>query len=116
MQPLAALLDSAWGGEDYAHALDAQRAKVEDSSLTPAAHVLAEMHEHGQTFFQWAAAKAEQHRQYFLERPLDEAMQQEFAELANRSLQAQKHIEESDTGTFEEFLGQYYAQYVCCQS
>lgn len=115
LAPIAALLDSAWGGDHYAQAIGAQRAKVRDSSLTPAAHVLAEMHTHGQTFFQWAQGKAEQHRRYFLERPLEEEVQREFAELAELSLVAQRKIEESDSGSFEDFLARYFSQYTFCQ-
>ena len=115
MAPLADLLDSAWQSQDYRRALDAQRAKVNGEQLTPAAHMLAEMRERGQSFFEWAADKAEQHRQYFLERPLDEAAQQEFARLAEKSLLGQRAVEAADTGSFEDFLGHYYSQYTFCQ-
>ncbi|GAB2514238.1 glutamate--cysteine ligase [Microbulbifer agarilyticus] len=112
--PLAELLDSAWQSEDYARAVDVQRDKISGKTLTPAAHMLAEMHEHGQTFFQWAKDKAEQHREYFIERPLSEAEQAEFTRLAEESRQKQEAVEAADSGTFEDFLGKYYAQYVFC--
>ncbi|MFC6633738.1 glutamate--cysteine ligase [Microbulbifer taiwanensis] len=115
MEPIADLLDSAWGGDDYRRALAAQRAKVSGEALTPAAHMLAEMKERGQSFFQWASDKAEQHRQYFLERPLDSTAQREFALQAEASLQKQAQVEDTDRGTFEDFLGHYYAQYIFCQ-
>ncbi|WP_323846251.1 glutamate--cysteine ligase [Microbulbifer magnicolonia] len=116
MEPIAELLDGAWGGDDYRRAVGVQRAKLKGELATPAAHILAEMKARGQSFFQWAADKAEQHRQYFLERPLDAATQQEFARLAEASLQKQRQVEDADTGTFEDFLGHYYAQYIFCQS
>ncbi|MFV8780788.1 glutamate--cysteine ligase [Microbulbifer sp. SA54] len=115
IDPMADLLDQAWGSADYRRAVSAQRDKVSGKTLTPAAQVLAEMHEHKQTFFQWASAKAEQHRQYFLDRPLDASEQAEFARLAEESLQKQQAIEDADTGSFEDFLGKYYAQYTFCQ-
>lgn len=115
MEPIAELLDGAWGGDDYRRAVGVQRAKVKGEIATPAAHVLAEMKAHGQSFFQWAADKAEQHRQYFLERPLDADTQREFQQQAEESLQRQRQIEDADTGTFEDFLGRYYAQYIFCQ-
>ncbi|WP_226703463.1 glutamate--cysteine ligase [Microbulbifer elongatus] len=113
--PMAELLDSAWDSHDYQRAVTAQRDKIHGKVPTPAAQMLAEMHEHKQTFFQWAQSKAEQHRQYFLERPLSEEDQAEFERLATESLEKQKQVEEADTGSFEDFLGKYYAQYVFCQ-
>lgn len=43
--PLAALLDQSHGSDEHSKALDAQLAKVKDSSLTPSAQVLATMTE-----------------------------------------------------------------------
>ncbi|AMX03840.1 glutamate--cysteine ligase [Microbulbifer thermotolerans] len=113
--PIATLLDNAWQGDSYQRALESQRAKVSGAAPTPAAHMLAEMRSRGQSFFQWASEKAEQHRRYFVERPLDADTERHFAELAEASLQKQKQIEAADQGTFEDFLGHYYAQYVFCQ-
>lgn len=115
MAPIAALLDSAWGGDSYRRALESQRAKIAGEVPTPAAHILAEMRERGQDFFQWASDKAEQHRRYFVQRPLDAETQRHFARLAEESLQKQQLVEAADRGTFEDFLGHYYAQYIFCQ-
>ena len=38
----------------------------------------------------------------------------EFERLAEESRQKQKAVEDADTGTSEDFLGKYYAQYVFC--
>ncbi|WP_346838154.1 glutamate--cysteine ligase [Microbulbifer sp. SAOS-129_SWC] len=113
--PLAELLDTAWGGDRYHGAVEAQRAKVKGAVPTPAAQMLAEMAARGQSFFAWASDKAEQHRNYFLERPLDTGEQEHFAALAAESLRQQKAVEDADTGSFEDFLGKYYAQYTFCQ-
>ncbi|MBB5211629.1 glutamate--cysteine ligase [Microbulbifer hydrolyticus] len=113
--PMAELLDQAWQSHDYTRAVAVQRDKIEGRTPTPAAQMLAEMHEHQQTFFQWAQDKAEQHRQYFLDRPLSEKEQAEFEAHAKASLQKQSEVEASDQGSFEDFLGQYYAQYTFCQ-
>jgi len=115
MAPIAELLDTAWGSDRYRRAVDTQRAKVKGEAPTPAAQMLAEMEARGQGFFAWAADKAEQHRNYFLERPLDAEEQQHFAELAAASLRKQREVERGDSGSFEDFLGKYYAQYVFCQ-
>ncbi|GAA5525863.1 glutamate--cysteine ligase [Microbulbifer aestuariivivens] len=115
MQPVADLLDRAWQSDAHRVALEAQRAKVRGEAATPAQRVLAEMAERGQSFSQWAAAQAEQHRDYFLNRPLDEADRERFQREARESLQRQAEVEAADTGSFEDYLGNYYAQYTFCQ-
>ncbi|WP_202862840.1 glutamate--cysteine ligase [Microbulbifer sp. A4B17] len=112
---VAELLDSAWGGSQYRSSVGVQKAKVKGDILTPAQQILAEMREQNITFSQWAMDKAEQHRRYFLERPLDSDSLQDFLHQAETSLLKQKEVEAQDSGTFETFLSRYYAQYNCCQ-
>ncbi|MFA0810450.1 glutamate--cysteine ligase [Microbulbifer epialgicus] len=115
MDSVAELLDRAWGGDQYRSAVGVQRAKVRGEIPTPAQQILAEMEEQNLSFYQWAMEKAEQHRHYFLERPLDSDSVRDFSRQAEKSLLRQKQIEAEDKGSFEEFLSHYYAQYICCQ-
>ncbi|USD21442.1 glutamate--cysteine ligase [Microbulbifer variabilis] len=112
---VAELLDSAWGGDQYRSAVGVQRAKVKGEIPTPAQQILAEMQEQNLNFYHWAMHKAEQHRRYFLERPLDSESVRDFSREAEESLLRQKRVEAEDKGSFEEFLSHYYAQYMCCQ-
>ncbi|WKD49638.1 glutamate--cysteine ligase [Microbulbifer spongiae] len=112
---VAELLDSAWGGNQYRSAVDIQRAKVRGETPTPSQQILAELEAQQLNFFQWAMEKAEQHRRYFLDRPLNSNAVREFSRLAEKSLLRQKQVEADDKGSFEDFLSHYYAQYLCCQ-
>ncbi|WP_444920484.1 glutamate--cysteine ligase [Microbulbifer sp. CnH-101-G] len=112
---MAELLDSAWGGDQYRGAVGVQRAKVKGEIATPAQQILAEMQEQNLNFYHWAMQKAEQHRRYFLERPLDSDSVRDFSREAEESLLKQRRVEAEDKGSFEEFLSHYYAQYMCCQ-
>ncbi|GAB2903929.1 glutamate--cysteine ligase [Microbulbifer echini] len=112
---VAELLDSAWGGDQYRGAVGVQRGKVKGEVATPAQQMLAEMQEQNLNFYHWAMQKAEQHRRYFLERPLDSDSVRGFSREAEESLLKQKQVEAEDTGSFEAFLSHYYAQYMCCQ-
>lgn len=117
MSPLAQLFDDTWEGRDYQSALALQRAKLAGDLATPASQMLAEMRQNQQTFIQWAVDKAEQHRKYFVQRPLEARDLQKFAALARESRRQQQKIEEGDRGSFTDFLRRYYAQYAfCCQS
>ena len=49
--------------------------------------------------------------QYFRERPLADSVEDVFTEKTQRSLQAQRDIEESDTLSFEQYLANFFAQY-----
>ncbi|MEW5249473.1 glutamate--cysteine ligase [Microbulbifer discodermiae] len=115
MAPLADLLDQAWDGDNFQRALEAQSAVLRGDAPTPAARILDDLARNEQSFFNWAAGKAEQHREFFLQRPLEPSAQAQFAAEAWSSLQRRAQLEAADEGCFEDFLGKYYAQYIFCQ-
>lgn len=114
MRECAAPLDQADGDGHFRRAVDAQRAKLTDPGLTPSARVLEEMRRDGLTFFRHGMSIAERHREQFLQRPLDPQTQERFQRMAEQSLEDQKAIEAADTGSFEDYLAKYYAQYQDC--
>jgi glutamate--cysteine ligase len=62
-------------------------------------------------FFRLAMAYSEQWAQYFRQRPLAADTQAAFDAETERSLLAQRAIEESDNISFEHYLHNYFAQY-----
>ena len=65
---------------------------------------------HGRVVFRPGAAHVAAHKEYFLELyPPNEERLSEFAPEASESLLAQRRIEASDQGTFEEYLARYFA-------
>ncbi|MGS2723418.1 glutamate--cysteine ligase [Porticoccus sp. GXU_MW_L64] len=108
MAPVATLLDTANGGDDYSAAL-AQYAQLADNpDATPSAQLTEEMHRTGHTFFQCALQHARQHREYFMDSPLDAALEEQFQQQARDSLAKQREIEAADEIPFDEFLANYY--------
>lgn len=104
---LAALLDRAHGGIEHTEALAAQQAKINDTSLTPSAQVLACMAEHDETFIQFALRQSGLHAKTFRERPLGIEKRQAFEALAQDSLARQLLLERQDSGGFDHFIGAY---------
>ena len=109
IRQLADLLDQAQGGEAHAKALDAQQAKVDDTSLTPSAQVLARMTEHDESFVQFSLRQSRIHAETFREQPLSSEKQQAFETLARESLARQSELEQDEVGDFDLFVGAYQA-------
>jgi glutamate--cysteine ligase len=109
MSGLCEILDQGDAARPYTHALAAQAAKVADVALTPSARLMSELAS-GQSFFDLALRMSETHKAYFLDLyPPNEERLKELAEEAQESLAAQRRIEESDRGTFDEYLARYFA-------
>ncbi|HDS0916371.1 TPA: glutamate--cysteine ligase [Pseudomonas putida] len=109
IRQLANLLDQAQGSDEHAKALDAQQAKVDDTSLTPSAQVLAHMTEHDESFVQFSLRQSRVHAETFREQPLSHEKQQAFETLARESLAKQSELEQDEVGDFDLFVGAYQA-------
>jgi glutamate--cysteine ligase len=109
MTGLCEILDRGDAARPYTQALAAQAAKVADVALTPSARLMRELSS-GQSFFDLALRMSAEHKAYFLDLyPPNEERLQELAEEARESLTAQRRIEASDRGTFDEYLARYFA-------
>lgn len=112
MKAVAELLDRANGGELFTGALQAQIEKVSNDRLTPSARILADMQAEDIPYFRFAMDRSQQHADYFLSRPLETSQQQHYANLAAESLDQQAEIEKADSLSFEDFIGNFYQQYL----
>ncbi len=63
---IGALLDAARSGTEYRDSIALQRAKLERPELTPSARVLEAIRAGGNSFFRFAMAQSERHREHFL--------------------------------------------------
>jgi glutamate--cysteine ligase len=109
MTGLCEILDRGDATRPYSQALAAQVAKVEDVSLTPSARLMSEL-ANGESFFELALRMSATHKAYFLDLyPPNEERLREFREEARESLIAQRRIEASDRGTFDEYLARYFS-------
>ncbi|HUD97852.1 MAG TPA: glutamate--cysteine ligase [Woeseiaceae bacterium] len=107
---VAELIDRGDGGQDYASAVDAQAALIQDADSTPSARLLEELRTAGCSFFDFAMQAARGHRDYFRSiAPLSVEREAEFTEEAESSLLRQLEIEQSDTLSLDEYLANYFA-------
>lgn len=113
MNPLAELLNAS-GGAGYVESVSYQRRAVRDSDRTPSARIIAELVDSKKSFFEFGLECARGHRDYFLSLdPVNEQRMVEFSEEAGRSIAAQREIENSDSITFDEYLGNYFDDLEC---
>jgi glutamate--cysteine ligase len=109
MTGICEILDRGDPARPYSQALATQAAKIAQPALTPSARLLEEL-KGGESFFDLALRMSREHKAYFLDLyPPNEERLKEFANEAQESLAAQRAIEASDRGTFEEYLRRYFA-------
>jgi glutamate--cysteine ligase len=110
MVGICEVLDRGDPSQPYANALATQSAKINDPARTPSARLMAELNSTGESFFDLALRMSATHKDYFLSlyTPNPERLS-ELASEAEESLQKQRKIETSETGTFKEYLARYFA-------
>lgn len=107
--PIARRLDEVHGGSAHADALAAAQRALTIPATLPSARVVEVMQrEYGGEFAPFIAARSAQAREQILARPLPDAeAPARWAATAAQSLVDQRHMEEAETQTFEEFLADY---------
>ncbi|HPQ94228.1 MAG: glutamate--cysteine ligase [Thiothrix sp.] len=109
MQGVAAVMDSVHETARFSDAVRRALELVNHPDMTPSARMLEAMHEHGQeSFFQFAWRQSMANREFFLQRQLDAGKQQEFAALAQQSLEQQQALEHAEQPDFDRFLQDYF--------
>jgi glutamate--cysteine ligase len=110
MQGVSELLDAGRADQAYRRALESQGEIVHDPERTPSARVLAEMREHGESFFHFAKRMSQAHQRFFQGLPVNESRMARFQAEAAASFARQQALEAEDTIPFEEYLRRYFAQ------
>ena len=106
MQPLAALLDAHYGGNDYRAAVAWMQGKAGHSESTISAQVNSDSKRLG-SLWQLGFTLAQQHRESLLQQTLSPNTQAKYEVLAEKSILQQAEIEKSETEDFMDFLQQY---------
>ena len=76
----------------------------------PSARLIAELKDSDSSFFEFAMACAEGHKQYFSDLvALSAERKQDFAGEASDSIRRQKEIEGADVISLEEYLDRWFA-------
>ena len=107
--PLADLLDRSQGMDEHAKALAAQRAKVQDPSLTPSAQVLAQMTANQESFTEFSLRQSQAHADHFRSPALASEARAAFEAQAQASLAQQRELESQEVGEFDLFVAAYQA-------
>ncbi len=108
MQPIAELFDRTHGGNNYSDALARQQEKVDNPDATPSARILDKLENRQQSFFQFAMNQALAHRDHFLSRQRCDDTNRRLEQLAAHSLTEQRHWEDAETQSFEDYLADYF--------
>ena len=108
MQPFVDMLDTAYGGTNYAATMQSLRQRIDHPDTTPSAQVLVAMNEHG-GFSEFAMAMAQQHQRELLAQPLEPALKAKFEGSVQTSLMEHQRLEAMPQTPFEEYVAQYYA-------
>ena len=106
MKPLAKLLDDKQGGVDFQNALNIMQQRIEDSTQTPSAQVLANMKKNKQSFSEFGLQQAQQVAEHFKD-PVNSERHDFWVNLAQTSIKQQSEIETADTQEFPEYLAEY---------
>ncbi|HWW21979.1 MAG TPA: glutamate--cysteine ligase [Steroidobacteraceae bacterium] len=109
MTGICELLDSGHPERPYSATLKDQQAKLMDVEQTPSARLLRELREHGESFSALALRYSTEHRRSIDAQPTNDRRSQEFAAEAEQSLEAQRSLEFSQQGSFDEYLARYLA-------
>lgn len=104
---VAELLDGAHGTGLYTDAVEQQRARVRNASLTPSARMLEVMAGQKTPFFRFALNQSIAHKGYFEEHPPTRRELAQQQALARRSFADQAAIEARDEVDFDTFLESY---------
>ncbi len=107
MEPVARLLDQQRGDRAHANAMATQRTRLQNPDLTPSARVLDGIRHCNGSFQAFGLQQSRNHAAAWRDRPLSAAQTAEFEAMAQASLDEQRRTEETQTGSFDEFIANY---------
>ena len=91
-------------------AISAMAERLEDTSKTPSAQVLAAMQARGVSYTELVMQLAQQHQQFHLDTAMDADLLSQMQAHAQQSLVDQEQLEAEQSGAFDDFLAAYLAQ------
>lgn len=107
----AELLDNAMGSESYSASVDIMRQRLADNSLLPSSRILDALESGGMTYQAWTMEQSLRHTQSLRDKSLPSEVTARLTRVAEESIEAQRELESSQSGTFSEYLDDYYRQY-----
>lgn len=108
MKPIALLLDKANESTNYTKALQRERDKINNASLTPSARLLDIVVEQKQGLTDFALGQAGHYRKALLAQDYQYFNEGQFDQFVEQSVIKQTEIEQSDKMNFDQFLADYF--------
>ncbi len=109
LKGIADILDQVAGCSDFNDSLEKQKQKIEYPELTTSARMLADMQ--GLSFHELALILAQEHQSAFLSKPLESTYQDYFSDLAQASINAQRHEDSKTEPPFPLYLDEVQKDY-----
>ena len=110
IEKISQQLDTAHQTTCYTESINIQRKKISDSSLTPAAKVLATMQENNESHIDFALRMSKAHAQQHKSHIVEPQQQQNLLTITEQSIASQQEIEQQDSINFDDFLAHYFEQ------
>ncbi len=111
METIAAAMDEAHGGDDYANSIATQREKLSDATLTPSGRILDDMRREEIPYFRFAMNHSIAHNRALRAKGLSPEEIASFGEIAQQSFEDQQKIEAADDVDFDTYLARINAEY-----
>ena len=108
LEPIAQLLDDAQDSGIHHTTLNQLRCWIDCPDDTLSGRIVTEIKDRGDGFYNVAYDYAKQHKQYFQSQQLKADVQAKFEQESKGSLTKRQQIEAESTGSFEDFLADYY--------
>src|SRR5687768_3828613 len=110
-EPIAAALDRAFGGADYARVLRASEAALRNPDTLPSARVLrAVEQDHGRSFPDFVLDQSRRHRDALSDPPFAPSASKRYEMLAAESLAEQRRMEAAADVPFDTYRRRYLGQ------
>jgi glutamate--cysteine ligase len=109
MQDVALVLDQANDTSHYSDALELERQKILDPSLTPSAKIIQTLLSQQSDNGTFGLALAEDYKQQLIKSDYEFMNANELAEHARLSIEKQRVIEQQDNISFDDFLSGYFS-------
>lgn len=110
VEQTARLLDKVDNSSRFIDAINAQRAKLADPSLTPSAQILQQMKQQGLSYEAFALQQSRKHRAELSTEDLPAEQQSYLEQMSSSSMEEQVQIELADNQDFDSYLRDYLAQ------
>ena len=104
------ILDHAFNSNKYAAVVNEYTEMINKPELTPSGKVLKEMSQNHSSYFPFAKSLSSQHNQFLKSRKIPSELLEHLKLEAEKSIQMQKEIEDTDSISFDDFLENYFQQ------